>query len=75
MDGDSEPGRMIEFHRPLEDIKRRVDMREKRPAERRLIPERHGDGLRCNPARQRAEPDYCADRGEHGAERIALALR
>jgi hypothetical protein len=75
MDPDPETRGMIELDRPREQLERRVDVLEERPAERGLITERSRDVLRRHPARCGPKPNQQADRGEDDAYRIPLTSR
>ena len=75
MDPDPETRGMIKLDRPREQLERRVDVVEERPAERGLITERSRDVLRRDPAGCGPKPNQQADRREDYADRIPLASR
>ena len=75
MDPDPETSWMVVLDRPCEQVERRIDVLEERPAERGLITERARDVLRRDPARCGPKPNQQADRREDDADRIPLASR
>ena len=75
MDPDPVTNWMVVLDRPCEQLERRVDVLEERPAERGLITERSRDVLRRDPAGCGPKPNQQADRGEDDAHRIPLASR
>src|SRR5580698_1481495 len=75
MDPDPETRGMVELDRPCEQLERRVDVLEERPAERGLITERARDVLRRDPAGCGPKPNEQTDRREDDAHRIPLASR
>ena len=75
MDPDPETRGMVKLDRPCEQLERRVDVLEERPAERGLITERARDVLRRGPAGCGPKPNEQADRREDDAHRIPLTSR
>src|SRR5580692_6237414 len=75
MDPDPVTSWMIVLDRPCEQLERRVDVLEERPAERGLITERLRDVLRRDPAGCGPKPNEHADRREDDTQRIPLATR
>src|SRR5579863_5771151 len=75
MDPNPETSWMIVLDRPSEQLERRVDVLEERPAERGLITERSRDILRRGPTGCGPKPNQQADRREDDAHRIPFAAR
>ena len=75
MDPDPKTRGMIKLDRPCEQLERRIDVSEERPAERGLIAERARDVLRRDPAGCGPKPNEHADRWEDDAHRIPLTSR